>query len=89
MSIIRTRFRPATDHTGSRIRANIGVTAITLPYDHALSGSENHRRAAQALAEKRGLKGRWASVWDEGQETGNTFVNLDQCRADGGFDITG
>jgi hypothetical protein len=87
MSIIRTRFRPATDHTGSHIRANIGVTAINVPYDHAMSGSENHRRAAQALAAKRGLTGRWASVWDEGQETGSTFVHLDQCRKDGGFDV--
>ena len=87
MSIIRTRYRPATDRTGPRIRANIGITAIVVPYDHELSGSENHRRAAMALASQNGLKGNWARVWDAGQDTGFTFVNLSETHAGEGFEI--
>ena len=88
MSIIRTRFRRATDHTGERIRASIGPDAITLSYDYALSGSGNHKAAAHALATKLGLEGRWARYSDHATGDGYVFVNLDAADPSRGFDIT-
>jgi hypothetical protein len=88
MSIIRTRYRPATDYRGSRIKASIGPDAVTVPYDHRLSGSGNHKTAAHALATKLGLEGHWALYSDHATGDGYVFVNLDAADHNRGFDIT-
>ena len=90
MSIIRTRYRPATDRTGSRIRATHGRDSLTVPYDYAMSGPENHRDAAKALALKLGMRGHnWARAWDPHQSDGLTFVNADEMRHYDGFGTHG
>jgi hypothetical protein len=81
MSIIRTRHISATDHKGAAIRATLGregvrSEAVRLSYDYALTGKENHRLAALALARKLNLLGEWADIWDNTQKDGFTFVCL-------------
>ena len=88
MSIIRTKYLGPTAHKGGRIKATLGPDTVTLPYKHALSGSDNHREAAQALATKLGLEGRWARYWSHMDTCGYVFVNLDAADASRGFDIT-
>lgn len=54
MHAIFTKFVPATDTRGSRIRAKfaIGGGAISVPYPHHLSGESAHELAARQLIEK-------------------------------------
>lgn len=57
---IQTKYLPATNTRGSRMKATIGWgrlnKAITVPYDHALDPLENHRAVMRALCEKRSLR---------------------------------
>lgn len=55
MDAIETRFLPATNTRGSRIKATtLGnhVVSLTLSYDHAMNSWDNHRAAAEALIAK-------------------------------------
>jgi hypothetical protein len=56
MIAIHTKFLPATDRTGSRIKAytTSGFTA-TVPYDYSLSDEMVHFEAVKALVKKHGL----------------------------------
>jgi len=54
---IQTKFLPATNTRGSRIKATLSRTSewtktTTVSFDHALSAEENHRAAMQALCRK-------------------------------------
>lgn len=53
MDAIQTKFLPATNVRGSRIKAfSLGgpaAAAVTLGYDHALNSWDNHRAAAETL----------------------------------------
>lgn len=57
--MITTKFLPATNHKGSRVKAYCGADTLTLPWDHALSAFENHEGAALALATRLRLPGLW------------------------------
>lgn len=46
--MIRTRFVPATDTKGARIRATVTGRQLTVPYDHA--ARDPHREVAAMLA---------------------------------------
>ncbi len=50
---IQSRFRPATDSTGSRIRVKWAYgrkgASKSLPYRHELNSQQNHTQAALAL----------------------------------------
>ncbi len=77
MRAIITRFLPATDTRGSRIRATTAdAGSITVPYDHALSSSANHEAAARTLADKLGWK--YRDLAGGPTETGWAFVLLEQ-----------
>jgi hypothetical protein len=55
-----------------------------------MSGPENHRDAAKALALKLGMRGHnWARAWDPHQSDGLTFVNADEMRHYDGFGTHG
>jgi hypothetical protein len=56
MQAIHTKFLPATNRTGSRIKAytTSGFTA-TVPYDHSLSYEMVHFEAVKALVKKHDL----------------------------------
>ena len=85
MSIIRTKFIEATNTKGSRIKARLHTESITLSYDYALGGGDNHKRAALALAIKLNLKGDWNRIWDQSQSDGFTFVCLNDMHS--GFTV--
>ena len=52
MQIITTEFKGPTNSTGSRIRVRSWLKSATVPYDHALSGLDNHREAAEVLVKR-------------------------------------
>jgi hypothetical protein len=49
MQSIQTKYLPATESKGSRIKAKCARGSITIPYPHDLSGDETHRAAVLAL----------------------------------------
>ncbi len=49
MQAIHTKYLPATDARGSRIKATCERGSITIPYPHELSGDEVHREAVRQL----------------------------------------
>lgn len=57
-AIVTTFYGPTT-HRGARIRALAQAGSVTVQYDHALNGQDNHKRAAKALAEKLNWHGFW------------------------------
>jgi hypothetical protein len=59
MMAIETRYLGPTNSRGSRIKATADAGSVTVPYDHALSSTQNHAKAAQALAMKFGWTGSW------------------------------
>jgi hypothetical protein len=55
MKAIITKYLPATNTRGSRIKASAeGVPSIVIPYPYELSGEEVHKRAALTLCAKYG-----------------------------------
>jgi hypothetical protein len=52
MQAIQTKYLPATNYRGSRIKASCERGSITIPYPHELSGDEVHRAAVYALLAK-------------------------------------
>ena len=52
MQIITTEFKGPTNHSCSRIHVRSWLKSATVPYDHALSGLDNHRVAADVLVKR-------------------------------------
>lgn len=52
MQAIQTKFLPATNNRGSRIKASCDRGSITIPYPHELSGDECHREAVRQLLKR-------------------------------------
>lgn len=75
MKAIQTKYLPATNTKGSRIRAfDSDGNSVTVSHYHDASRDDAHRRAARALCEKMDWRGRligghikdgMAFVWDE------------------------
>ena len=61
MQAIQTKWYGPTNHQGSRIVAKCDARRITIPYDHALSVSDNHRKAAEKLLDLMGWSGKMHS----------------------------
>jgi hypothetical protein len=57
--LIRTKYIPATDTTGSRIKATFGGKTKSIPYPYELSGEEVHKKAAWAWVEKHMTRQGW------------------------------
>ena len=49
MQAIQTKYLPATNTRGSRIKATCERGSITIPYPYDLSGDEVHREAVRQL----------------------------------------
>jgi len=78
MQSILTKYIPATNMRGSRIKAYTSGKAgsLTLPYDHALNANANHMHAAYELAKKLGWRGQFIEG-DLGDKVGgNVYVIL-------------
>jgi len=55
MKAILTKYLPATNTRGSRVKATAeGVRCITIPYPYELSGEDVHRAAAAELCKRHG-----------------------------------
>ena len=52
MQAIQTKYLPATNTLGSRIKATCERGSITIDYPHELSGDAVHREAALQLLER-------------------------------------
>lgn len=52
MQAIITKYLPATNSRGSRIKATCSSGSVTIPYPYELSGQAVHRAAAEALVAK-------------------------------------
>jgi hypothetical protein len=52
MQSIQTKYLPATDSNGSRIKAKCARGSITIPFPHELTGDETHRAAVHALVNR-------------------------------------
>jgi len=62
-SVIQTKYLGPTDYRGSRIVARAdGVPKVSVPYDHALNVEDNHRAAAEKLANQHGWLRGWRLV---------------------------
>mgnify|MGYP007005619350 CR=1 FL=1 len=51
---IQTKYLPATNTRGSRVKASCEAGSVTVPWDYSGGNQSNHTRAAQALVEKLG-----------------------------------
>lgn len=71
---IVTRFLGPTNFRGARVKATADAGSITVSWDYALGISENHERAALALAAKM----RWGDAWKGGGLPGKgyAFINV-------------
>jgi hypothetical protein len=56
---IITKYFPASNVKGSRVKASAAAGSITLHYDSGLSSERNHAKAAEALANKYSWRGTW------------------------------
>jgi len=73
MQAIETKYLPATNTRGSRIKAtSASGLSVTVPYPHELSGMECHWEAARALIAKLGWGG--AEYVGGGTRDGYVFV---------------
>ena len=75
MQAIQTKFLPATNTRGSRIKATCAAGSITIGYPHELSGQAVHRAAAEALAAKLG----WTIANGYGQLLGGCLPDGSYC----------
>jgi hypothetical protein len=73
MQAIITKYLCPTGFKGARIKATCYSGSVTIPYDHSLSGSAVHRKAAEALLEKLQWTGRLIGGSDPSGQ-GYTFV---------------
>ena len=70
---IETKYLPATNTKGARIKATSWAGSITLPYDYSLNNDQMHAKAAMALVKKL----EWGGTWLQGgnaSATGYVFV---------------
>lgn len=77
LQAIRTRYLGPTNYKPGRIVASAPAGKVTLEYDHALRNADaNHRRAAEALAERYGWTGeRYGPLVAGGLDNkGNVYV---------------
>jgi hypothetical protein len=54
LQAIVTRYHGPTNHKGARVSARAEAGRVVLPWDYALNTDDNHKAAAQALADRMG-----------------------------------
>ena len=76
MQAIETKYLPATNTRGSRIKAtSASGISVTVPYPHELSGMACHWEAARALVAKLGWTG--AAYVGGGTKGGYVFIGTE------------
>jgi len=73
MQYISTKYLPATDTKGGRIKAKASSAphSLIIPYDHSLDVEQAHAKAAMQLAAKLDWQGEYAAG---GNDTGYVFA---------------
>ena len=74
MQAITTRYHGPTNYKGSRVIARAQAGSITMQWDDALNSDENHRAAAQALADKLKWPGAFVTGFDHAQDGVHVFL---------------
>ena len=74
MQTITTTYLGPTNSRGTRIGVATSSGRVIVSWDHEQDVTENHRRAALALARKLGWSGRWVGG-ELADGRGMTFVN--------------
>ncbi len=72
MLLVTTKYMPATNTRGSRVKASAQGKSVSLPYAHELDIDGNHEKAAVALAWS--LTGGRAKKPKIGERTKNGYV---------------
>ena len=57
--VIRTKYIPATDTTGAKVKATFANRTKSIPYPYELSGEAVHKKAAWAWVEKHLTRQGW------------------------------
>jgi hypothetical protein len=78
---IETKYLPANDRRGTRIKATAWGGTVTVGYDYALDAVDNHRAAADALIAKMGWQGTYAQGGNAKGDGGYYFVNVEGSNA--------
>ena len=73
---IVTKYFGPSNVRGSRIKATASAGSVTIGYDHSLNIEDVHLKAAQALADKLGWKGKMVQG---GMPDGNGYVFVFYC----------
>ena len=73
MQYIQTKYLPATDNKGERVKAKASsaTESITISYDYSFDVEQAHAKAAMLLAKKLDWMGEYAAG---GNETGYVFA---------------
>lgn len=80
---ITTKYLPATNHRGERVKATAQAGSVTVSWDYDLNTEANHKAAAQALADKMGWnatsplsRAPRTSVWHSGADHKGNYVHV-------------
>jgi len=73
MKAVETKYLPATNTRGSRIKATADGMSATVPYDHSKSDVHVHFEAVKGLVEKHGLTWDVSRMVYGGTEKGYVF----------------
>jgi len=60
--LIRTKIIPATNTTGTKVRASFGGRIKTIPYPHDLSGEDVYKKAAWKWVAKHMSRHGWDEI---------------------------
>lgn len=69
---IQTKFHGPTNTRGSHIGARCAAMRISVPYNHGLDTTGNHRAAALALAARLN----WGGSWTTGVLADGSYVHV-------------
>jgi hypothetical protein len=58
---VRTKYLPASNHRGSRVKATCQAGSVTIPFSHDTDITSAHFEAVKALLTRRGLD--WGDRW--------------------------
>ena len=73
MQAIETKYVPATNTRGSRIKATAGGMSAVVSYDHSLSDVDVHFEAVKGLVKKHDLEWDISKMVYGGTDKGYTF----------------
>lgn len=88
MQAIFTKYLPATDLKGSRVKAWAEAGSVTIPYDTSKDVEEAHIKAIWAFLAKFGWRGIFhVGAWDKGfvavfRESCSTYTVPDDLKAE-------